>query len=851
MNQDKPLSELEDIQDRLASAERALQESEERFHLLFENVPLEYQSLDEAGRILDVNQAWLETFGYHREEVIGSRFGDFLDPLHMEKFKENLAKSASTGEIHWTDFRMVRKDGSTISVALHGYRDRDPYGITTLHAYVERNGSESARWAEDQRLVDAIEFQPDATFVIDQRKRIIAWNRACEEMTGVKKQALLGLGDYAYAEPFFGERRPMLVDFLDLPATELEATYQYINRKDHLISAESFIPRLRGGQGAHLWGVAAPLFDQEGRRCGAIEAIRDITEQKHAENKLRRSEERYRILVEESFDGILVQKGAKIVFANSRLHEMLGYDKGELEGLDHWLIYHPDDQVITQERAQARMRGEEIPSQYEVRLQGKDGASFAGEISAKAVRFDGTAGVQVWVRDITERKLAQERINEANEELRLINRIVSAVTGVLDLRELLERVLDEALNIVGLECGRICLLAPDETLLLTAQKSPSGTMSRDLANNRVSVGGCMCGECARTRSPLIFRNRQEVLEYAARKGRRGESIYFHAAFPLITAGGCVGVLCLFTLNNKKPPERRLKLLETVTGQVALGIENAQLYETNQRHAVELEGRVACRTRELSLAKERAEAADLLKSAFLATMSHELRTPLNSIIGFTGIILQGLAGPLNPEQTKQLEMVRGSARHLLALINDVLDISKIEAGQLEVAIERFDLGATITKVLGIVAPLAEKKGLELHTHISAELEQALGDQRRVEQILLNLLNNAIKFTHRGEIELTAKLVSDFNSPGGTPEPPVIQLSVSDTGMGIKPEDKAILFEPFRQIDTGLARSHEGTGLGLSICKKLMDMMGGTIDVQSQWGRGSIFTLRFPQQKRALS
>jgi len=361
----------------------------------------------------------------------------------------------------------------------------------------------------------------------------------------------------------------------------------------------------------------------------------------------------------------------------------------------------------------------------------------------------------------------------------------------------------------------------------------------------------MCGECARTCVPLILHNRREVIEYTTEKDIHSEQIHFHAAFPLVTAGRCVGVLCLFTLNEKKPAERRLKLLETVTGQVALGIENAQLYVTTQRHALELEQSVAERTRELSHAKERAEAADLLKSAFLATMSHELRTPLNSIIGFTGIILQGLAGPLNQEQTKQLEMVRGSARHLLALINDVLDISKIEAGQLKVVSEVFDLRASITKVLGIVAPLVEKKGLKLHAHISADLGQAIGDQRRIEQILLNLLNNAIKFTDRGEVELTAKRIPGLAPQGGTSEPFTIQLSVSDTGMGIKPEDLAILFEPFRQIDSGLTRRHEGTGLGLSICRKLMDMMGGAIHVQSQWGLGSTFTIRFPQQTRELS
>ena len=208
----------------------------------------------------------------------------------------------------------------------------------------------------------------------------------------------------------------------------------------------------------------------------------------------------------------------------------------------------------------------------------------------------------------------------------------------------------------------------------------------------------------------------------------------------------------------------------------------------------LEIRVAQRAAQLALGKARAESADRLKSTFLATLSHELRTPLSSIIGFTGILIQELAGPLNPEQAKQLGMVQASARHLLALINDVLDISKIEAGQLDVARQPFDLRASIAKVLGIVAPLAEKKGLALRTGIAPGLGEVIGDARRFEQVLLNLFSNAIKFTERGEIAFTAAL--DGASA---------ILRVTDSGIGIKPQDMQALFQPFRQIDDGLARN----------------------------------------------
>ncbi len=259
----------------------------------------------------------------------------------------------------------------------------------------------------------------------------------------------------------------------------------------------------------------------------------------------------------------------------------------------------------------------------------------------------------------------------------------------------------------------------------------------------------------------------------------------------------------------------------------------QLHEDLQRHAAELELRVDKRTAELAVAKDRAEAADRLKSAFLATMSHELRTPLNSIIGFTGIILQGLAGPLNPEQSKQLEMVSRSARHLLSLINDVLDISKIEAGQLEVKCAPFDLRMSIEKAAGSVKLLTEKKGLALRVKLAPEIGAWVSDERRVEQILINLLNNAIKFTQHGRITLTAVIAAD-----------TLRISVTDTGIGIKPDDFQKIFLPFRQIDTGLARNYEGTGLGLAICRRLTEILGGEICAESEWGKGSTFTLVLP-------
>ncbi|MBT6003620.1 MAG: HAMP domain-containing protein [Candidatus Marinimicrobia bacterium] len=251
------------------------------------------------------------------------------------------------------------------------------------------------------------------------------------------------------------------------------------------------------------------------------------------------------------------------------------------------------------------------------------------------------------------------------------------------------------------------------------------------------------------------------------------------------------------------------------------------------HEQHLEQLVAERTVELEAAKTKAEESDHLKSAFLASMSHELRTPLNSIIGFTGILLQGMAGPLSEEQAKQLGMVKGSASHLLELINDILDISKIESGRVQVYDEAFKIDLLLVMAVSSLRPFAEKKSLRLRHNIETDLPKLYSDKRRLEQVLINLINNAIKFTEEGEIMVSCYLKEDF-----------LNIDVFDTGIGISEKDLETVFETFRQIDTGLDRVKEGSGLGLAISKKLVELLGGTISVVSEPGVGSTFSILLP-------
>jgi PAS domain S-box-containing protein len=253
----------------------------------------------------------------------------------------------------------------------------------------------------------------------------------------------------------------------------------------------------------------------------------------------------------------------------------------------------------------------------------------------------------------------------------------------------------------------------------------------------------------------------------------------------------------------------------------------------EKHKNKLEDLVESRTTELEKEKIKAQSADLMKSAFLANMSHELRTPMNSIIGFTGILLKEYAGSLNEEQTKQMTMVKNSGQHLLTLINDILDISKIEAGELVVTMGTFNYVKTVTNTIDFLLPQVSKKDLTIHTEISKASIKLFSDQRRVEQILLNLISNAIKFSKKGTILIKVDVVESM-----------LITQVIDEGIGISNKNLNKLFMPFLQLDGGLSRSNEGTGLGLAISKNLVDKLGGTIQVVSQLGKGSTFTFSLP-------
>jgi PAS domain S-box-containing protein len=270
------------------------------------------------------------------------------------------------------------------------------------------------------------------------------------------------------------------------------------------------------------------------------------------------------------------------------------------------------------------------------------------------------------------------------------------------------------------------------------------------------------------------------------------------------------------------------------------VENERLYEALKRLNSELEGRVREATADLAEQNARlqwqsqeVERANRLKSEFLASMSHELRTPINALIGYSALLLDGVLGEVNPRQSDALRRGRSAAEHLLALINDILDLAKIEAGKMPLHLENVPLREVTLEVTQQIEPMVRKKALDFSIDVAPDCPVIFSDRTKIKQVLLNLLSNAVKFTNKGSVSIDAQC-----APGG------VRIDVVDTGIGIRQSDLQAIWEDFRQVDQSRTREFGGTGLGLSITRKLLERLGGSVTVQSSYGEGSTFSVYLP-------
>ena len=339
-----------------------------------------------------------------------------------------------------------------------------------------------------------------------------------------------------------------------------------------------------------------------------------------------------------------------------------------------------------------------------------------------------------------------------------------------------------------------------------------------LRSTRIRKGEGAVGRMAVTFQPTQIPDIERDPSYQSRLRDAALREGYHAllAVPLLRESRIIGGLIV---NRKAPGEFApdvIELLRTFAAQSALAIQNAQLFQEIEEKSRQL------------------EIADRHKSEFLASMSHELRTPLNAVIGFSEVLLDRMFGELNPKQDEYLQDILSSGRHLLSLINDILDLAKIEAGRMELEVADFHLPQAIDNAITLIRERAARRAITLEIEIDPRLGEIKGDERKVKQVLLNLLSNAIKFTPEGgRVGVQAGLADGF-----------AEISVVDTGVGIAPEDHEVVFEEFRQVGSDYAKKNEGTGLGLTLARRFVELHGGKIWVKSQLGHGATFTFTLP-------
>ncbi len=407
--------------------------------------------------------------------------------------------------------------------------------------------------------------------------------------------------------------------------------------------------------------------------------------------------------------------------------------------------------------------------------------------------------------------LEQERLTS---ELETVAQVTSVASTILEVDNLLQAVVDLAKTSFDLYHAHVYLLE-EEAEILTL-KAGAGNVGRLMALEGRDIlidAESIVARAARTRDVVVENDVQRVVDFLPHPLLPKTKA--EMAVPMIVGNKLVGILDLQAEQVGRFTEEDVKTQRTLATQVAVAVENAKLY------AEQVE------------TTEKLRQVDQLKSEFLASMSHELRTPLNSIIGFADVLLEGLDGELNERMEQDVKLIRNSGAHLRELIGDILDMSKIEAGRMELRYEMVDICELANDVVATAMPLAQEKNLELITQIADDVHFIEADRTRIRQIMWNITGNAIKFTEKGSVTLSMEI-----------ENRNLLIGIHDTGIGIRPEDISIVFEQFRQIDGSLNRRAGGTGLGMPITRNLVELHGGKIWVESVLGKGTTFWFTIP-------
>jgi PAS domain S-box-containing protein len=557
-----------------------------------------------------------------------------------------------------------------------------------------------------------------------------------------------------------------------------------------------------------LWlaGVLGQKIEQLRGRGSIVEEAR----------QLRRERALFNIIINSVTDPILLtDTEGRLIVANARAEKLFAATEEESEGrrraveLNNMLFSAALSRTAVESPAEARELLLVDPS---------DGSDLLFEVLSSVVEDprEGTGIVSV-LRNVTDLRRATEQIEENYQKLRVAERAVRAERDRLDL--IIDSVADPII-VTDHAGATIMMNAPAEELFTARADAPEPLVRSVQANDAhfsSFISGLLLGESG----PGQIRRG----EIALTNPRSGEPVPVEAiAGKVLTETG------------------ELTAVVTILHDRREALERVHLYEQLKSGAAELQIRVQSATAELATQNEllrrqaiELEQASRLKSQFLANMSHEFRTPLNAILGYTHMLLQGVTGELPPNVRRQLQRIDSNGQHLLSIINEILDITRIEAGKMPMQIVEFDLNALIPEVMTELDPVIARSKLTVASRLAPAMPLLQSDRQKVKQIVVNLLSNALKFTHLGGIDILTRVEDDGR---------LVSVAVHDTGIGIAPEHHEKIFEDFRQVDDSPSRQYGGTGLGLAICRRLAQALGGRITLASEVGAGSTFTLTIP-------
>ena len=812
-----------DITDRKL-AEKALQKSEERYRSFFKTSRDCAFITSKEGRWIDFNDAALELFGYgDRVEFSKVRINDlYVDPDYRKKHLKFIDEHGFSKDY---PVDLKKKDGTTIHALVTSVLIRDETGKIIGYQGTIRDITESSRAKETlkkayDQLLGIIEFLPDATFVIDREKKVIAWNKAMEEMTGIHKENIIGKGNYAYGVPFYGEPRPILIDIIDKCDPEIESRYINIERLDRTIFSEAYVPSLYKGRGAYVWVTASLLYDSIGNLIGSIESIRDITNRKETEKMLKAAEEKYRSLVENLNDIVFtVDPQGIITYMSPVVEKIIGYAPNEIAGQHFSRFTHPEDLPGLVDSFQQSMEGRIEPFEFRV-VDKSDRIHYMRSSSRLIMKDDKKMGLSGIITDITEQKKYEEALHRKD----ILLGGVSVATNILLTDTNLDSAINGTMELLGVATGvdRIYVseIHGDDTgkqlgrLRFEWDRDPISSENGNFDLDNCLSHDAMIRWLERLSAGHPIKGLVREFPEAERILLASRNIKSILAIPIMVEGQSWGSICFADCHSERLwTGNDISILHAAAASIGGAIA--------RRHAED----------ELRQAKDAAESSARAKAEFLANMSHEIRTPMNAVIGLTGLLLRT---DLTQEQNDYVATIRSSGDSLLSVINNILDFSKIDSGKIVLESQPFALGDCIEDSLDLLAMEASEKGLKLSYTIDPSVPGTImGDPARVRQILINLLNNAVKFTDKGEVVVAVsgrKLESNDHE---------IHFAITDTGIGI-PEDKvSLLFQSFSQVDASTTRRYGGTGLGLAISKRLVEMMGGRIWAESEVGKGSTF------------